>query len=443
MPDIVTTRTFSDGEKGITATKLNDIIGGAAIQTSFVSSKPVASSTAAGDNLLLLKSGGTYAQIDSSAFASAMVPLLPDPNPNIWSVRLRSFNAVGNPTFEVAQRNCGSLLTNPGFVSVEDRWWAAKSGATNVDYQRLSTSTAAGSAIVLPGTNFALTTSLIRLTNKAVTSSLAASDQAGLLQQIEGIRFRELSSDVHSMSLLVRSSVANLKFGIGVRDLSGSRSLCKLCQLGAANTFTLISLPNLPLFPPAGSFSMAAGAIGYSINITAAAGSTLTSPANDTWQNSSFTAAIGQDNFCAQPVGSTFDIAFVQHEPGALCSTLMDLPFTQNYDNCLRYFCKSYDYEVAPGSVSTLGMLSLMQQSTTAVNGPLRFPKALARLPTFTAYNHVTGAANSLRIAGNSYAVSSTDGLGKGGLDGLNTATLPAVVLGSTAYCHYTADTGW
>ena len=67
----------------------------------------------------------------------------------------------------------------------------------------------------------------------------------------------------------------------------------------------------------------------------------------------------------------------------------------------------------------------------------------MAKVPTVTAYNGTTGAANSLRMPGTNYGVTGPISLGKGGFMGFNTATLPAVVAGAQGWCQYTSDTGW
>lgn len=442
MADIVTTRVFTDGEKGITASKMNDIIAGSSIQPSFVSSKPVAGSTAAGDNLLLLKSGGTYAQIDSSTFATAMVPLLPDPNPNIWSVRLRSFNATGNPTMEVDQRNVGALLSNPGSPTAFacDRWLVQKAGTMVISSQRITT---VGS-IVLPGTNFAISANLLRLTLTTQQTTLGAGDYYVITNAIEGPMFRELSSDVHSISLLVRSTVANLKFSVSLRDNTNTHSLVKLCTIPTANTFTLITLPNLPLWTASGNFSTVPGVLGYSLIISLAVGTTNTSSAADTWQTSGSLGAPGMDNFASKPVSSTFEIAFVQHEPGSQCSTLMDLPFDQNLLNCQRYYQKSYDYATAIGAVSNFnGDVALMNIAGGAI-GPVRFTRRMAKVPTILAYSTNTGTVNTIRdVSGAAERpVTAVNGFGETGFDSF-TATGITAVAGTYSRAHYTADLGW
>jgi len=277
------------------------------------------------------------------------------------------------------------------------------------------------------------------LTTKA---SLAAGDLVGIQQNVEGISFRELMNDVHSIAVLARSNVANVKFGVFLKDPTASRSFTHLCALGAANTFSLFTIPNIPIFPSAGTFTSAPGAVGYLIGICLAAGTTYTSGANDSWQSANFNGAFGQDNFMANAVNSYVDLAFIQHSPGSNAD-LLDKPFSQNYDESLRYFCKSYDYETAAGATTGTTDVALVQQSTTLCYGQVRFPKAMAKIPTVTAYNPATGTANSGRLAGGTdYAVSAI-AAGKGGFLNITTATLPTVAAGAVFRINYVADTGW
>jgi microcystin-dependent protein len=316
--------------------------------------------------------------------------------PTIWSARLRSFNAIGNPTFEVDQRNVGNTVAGiSGGIMIQDRWQGYKAPAATLVASMGQNSVPAG--INLPGTSFAITRSFIRITLTTAQATLAASDFLLIQQFIEGPKWRELQNDVHSFQILVRSSVPNLIFSAGFRDYpTVTQCLFNPFTLGAANTWALLPLANLPIFP-AGNFVNTPGNIGYSLLITLASGSGNITPANGTWQSGSFLAAIGQSNFAASPVGSTFDIAFVQHEPGPLCTTPIDCPFTQNYDGCLRYFQKSAVYGTKPGTDSpatVIGMAATIGTANTAVRGALRFIKSMAKAPTFTlTYNNVINSA--------------------------------------------------
>jgi hypothetical protein len=63
MPDIVTSQVFSDGEKGITSSKMNNIIANSVIQPDFVLNKPTSSTLDPTDQLLEVKGSGAYARI--------------------------------------------------------------------------------------------------------------------------------------------------------------------------------------------------------------------------------------------------------------------------------------------------------------------------------------------------------------------------------------------
>ena len=435
MADIVTSRIFVDGEKGITAAKLNDIVASSVIQPSFYTSKPTASTADPTDVMLILKSGA-YTQVPISTVTSGM-----DAS-QIWSVRLRSFNAVGNPNFEVDQRTGGNGTSlNTGFA--QDRWILQTTGTMDVLAQLLSVP-----PVAIPGTNFPISQCCLRVTLNTQQATLGAGDNLWITQNVEGINLRELISDVHSVSLLVRSSVAGLTFGFGLMDDSSTHSLLKLCTIPTANTWILITLPNLPVWLAAATWNLAPGFRGYQIFISLGSGSTYTAPANDTWQNGLFVGAAGQSNFSSNPVNSTFDIAFVQHEPGPVCSTLMDKPFTGangNLEECLRYYQKSHPYGITPGTAIGTRQLGQVLTGGTAARLSFAFPKQMAKTPTLTLYD-ASGAINAVYVDNWGDHVSVT-GVTADSSGPLNAATFPTAV-GAAAYAYpingnWVADTGW
>src|SRR4029077_9984136 len=85
------------------------------------------------------------------------------PQSQIWSARLRSFQALSNSTFEIDQRNVGTALTNPvNNTLIQDRWQVQKSALTGTVKTALQDASAA--PIVIPGTNFGITAKFQRLT---------------------------------------------------------------------------------------------------------------------------------------------------------------------------------------------------------------------------------------------------------------------------------------
>ena len=269
--------------------------------------------------------------------------------PTIWSVRNRSFNALGNPNFEVDQRNIGALVSPATGGFAVDRWSVGYVGTMTVSTQQLAEN------VVVPGTSFYVTSKYLRTKLTAQDSSLAAGEYLGLVHTVDGPGMRELLGDVHSVQVLARFSVANLKFVMALVDSGGTRSLCKLCTLGAANTWTLITLPNLPVWAAGGGWTTAWGVVGYTLGFYLASGSTGIAPAADVWQTGNYKGLAIMDNFCASAVNSTFDLAFVQHEPGSECSTLMDVSWANNLWDCLPYYYKSTDYNALPSAGTVTG----------------------------------------------------------------------------------------
>jgi hypothetical protein len=359
--------------------------------------------------------------------------------PAITLMRMRSFNALGNPTFEVDQRNVGVLTTSP-VAWFQDRWTRSSSGTMVVNGGQTTLSPFA----VVPGTNFQISQNALKIQLTTGQATLGAGDYLQTFQVIEGPRLRELGGAVHSISLLVYSDVANLKFAVALRDgPTTTKSLVKLCTIPTANTWTLIPLPNIPIWP-SGNFTTLPGLLGYQFSICLACGATYTAPALDTWQNGNFIGAPGMDNFASKPVNSQFMAAFVQHEPGPLCTTPIDCPFTQNYDECQRYFFKTYDYGTALGAINGSGRVGGL--NSAALSGYLLgwFPygKALAKDPTFGTWSDVTGGFNNVRNQSTAADVAVS------GLNGNQKAFHQLALGGSPAAAslftfHFMADTGW
>jgi hypothetical protein len=370
--------------------------------------------------------------------------LISVPSSSIWSMRLRSFNAIGNPNFEVDQKQAGNTIGIGAAGSGIDRWLSTKVGLASMTgtVQQVNPS---GTNITVPGTNFVITARVLRVTLTAQQTTVAAGDYYQINQLVEGPQWRELMGDYHSVQLLVRSTFAGLSFGLCLKDPGpATKTLTKLCTIPNVNTWTLIPLPNLPQWP-SGNFVTTPGSNGYQCGIVLVAGSSLTSPANDTWQNGAFNGALGQSNFAACPTGTQFEIAFVQHEPGPACTTLIDKTFSQNLDECLRYYDKSYRYSNAPGSADTGNAVAWWTASGIGqLFGGVSFKKKMAKAPpTITVYSPVTGAANSVRdYTGNvDTAVASILGPSDSGFNGINLSTSAAAA--RNFQFQWTADTGW
>jgi hypothetical protein len=355
----------------------------------------------------------------------------------------RAVNVIGNPNFEVDARTVGAGPGASGTFGI-DRWsWNyIASGGAGVGWK---VTDASPTGVIIPGTSVCISSKFLRLTVTAQETAPPAGDYIFIQEQIEGCFLRELIGGVHSLSILARCS-APISFGLALRDTGSAHSLTKLASISTANVWTIISLPNMPIWTPGATWSLQPGVGGYYLAITLMCGSTYMAPANDTWQNGNFIGAAGQGNFCALPVNTTLDIGFIQHEPGSQCTPFLDKNFPQNYQECLRYYAKSYAYNLREGSTSGLsGCAYIAMGSTWNWNmGNMLWPVEMAKTPTVRYFNPSTGAANGAYgwPSGASYTVSSQTpwGITSRGNHGISVTVTPAA--NDYVAVSWAADTG-
>ena len=389
---------------------------------------PLASSSASG--LLTQVSGLSTDFVDGTNNCQDLVSAL---RPVIWNYRSRAYNAVGNPNFEIDARFCYSVTT-PTAALAMDRWQWQQSGTMSVSTQCRNAS------IITPGNiPFNISAGGLVLTLETQLATLAAGNYAMVLQILDGAQWRELSGNVHSLSVLIYSTVA-INFTVGVRDSTNSRSLLSLCSL-PATTWTLFTLPNLPVWDSGGTFSAVPGNPSYQIHLGFGAGSTYTTSTAGSWLSGNWAAVAGTTNWLASPVNSQIFITFVQHEPGAECTQLIDLDFATNLTQCQRFFAKSIGYS---GLIPTGGWKNVGQHiSGTAGRSNIRFPVEMAKVPTVTLYDNTT-TANAVYLDGiGSIAVASLANVSPTGVQGINYTASQTQPVGQSLLGQWKADTGW
>lgn len=365
---------------------------------------------------------------------------------DITIVDLMGYNSITNPNFEIDQRTAGQPITFGGTKLLLDRWNSGIVGATMLGTAQVIS---AGGGITQGITGFTSANgvtgnSFLRVQISTLQSTLAAGDFMQLFQNVEGPRFRELVGNPHSIKVLVRSTVTGLKFGVSLRDPTAAHSCVQLATIPVPNVWTSINMPNYPAWTTAGSFLMTPGVAGYILGITLAAGTTFTNPSNNAWNNGNFLGAVGQSNFFANPVGSQFDIAFVQHQQGSNCSRFIDIPYLDNLLECQRYYTTSYPQGMAPGTVNSVGPVSFYIPATAHAIIPVRFPRRMARTPTsVVGYSTITGATGTVRnVSGAAdVTIASAALAGDTGFNGFNLSA-PFASLAQCAF-HWTADTGF
>lgn len=111
---------------------------------------------------------------------------------------------------------------------------------------------------------------------------------------------------------------------------------------------------------------------------------------------------------------------------------------------CQRYYEKSYNLTVDPGSISSFGGVTIapergVTQGNLIGGASYKTPKRSASV--VVVYNPVTGAANSVRYSSSNYAVSYSFAAGEKSFSLINNTGVAWPSSGTTAcYFHYTAD---
>jgi hypothetical protein len=389
---------------------------------------PLASSSASG--LLLKTSGLTTDFLDGSNHYQDVATVL---RPVIWNYRSRSFNAIGNANFEIDQRFCYTTSNLVAFPM--DRWNYQQSGTMSVDATCRN-----ASVITPPNSLYNISAGGLSLTLRTQLTTLGAGQYMQVVQYIEGPNWRELAGNVHSISVLIYSSFGPINFTVGLRDPANARALVNLCALPAA-TWTLVKVPNLPVWDSGGNWSPLSGVAGYQLLLCFGCGSTYTNSTTGSWVTGNYIAAAGTTNWLASPVNSQIVIAFVQHEPGAECTQLMDLDFQTNLTQCQRYFAKSIGY----GGIVPNGIWKNMGNHVSGGSGRsnIRFPVEMAQIPTVTLYDNTT-IANAVYIEpGGSITGAAATGPTQSGVQGFSYPSQASTPVGSSILGQWRADTGW
>jgi hypothetical protein len=354
--------------------------------------------------------------------------------PTIYWVKQRSLNAIHNPNFEIDQRRCGgsAVYKNASAMQV-DRWGVYTNAATGqVTAQQVN-----GNLVNSDG-NY-ITSKYLSLTLNTQQATLAASEALRVAINVEGPQLRPLISNVHSLSILAYCSQA-ISFSVSLNGGSTVYSYLSPLLSLPANTWTILSLPNLPIFPSAAGWNILAGASGYVLRICLGAGSSVSGSPG--WVTGQIFGTTGTTNFFSLPVNTVFNLGFVQHEPGPYCSSFIPISFQDNLLACQRYFAKSNAYGALSPTNGDWVEIGNAYVSSAIVRTSVKWPVEMALNPTVTVYDN-TGLANKVfpdsvgSVAISSVQVIDTAGFGVIQLAAAVSAACQGV-LGQ-----WRADTGW
>jgi hypothetical protein len=252
--------------------------------------------------------------------------------------------------------------------------------------------------------------------------TFGSSQRAQLYQLIEGYRVARLnwgSANAQPLTLgfWVAHSLTGI-YSIAVNNFDGSRCYTATYTQNVSNAqeYKTVTIPGCI----DGVWNKTNG-VGISLSFCIGTAANLISPAANTWYSTIYVAAPGQVN--AGTAGASLNFSGVVVLPGieaptAARAAFIMRPFDQELVTCRRYWQKSYDYSVRPGTVNSAGVAAFYLTGLSGLPAGghvVSFGISMRAAPSVIGYSPNTGAANKAQDAFTGDVAVTTDMIGERG----------------------------
>jgi hypothetical protein len=336
-------------------------------------------------------------------------------------------NRIINGAMVLDQRNAGASVTPASGAYTLDRWQYEASQASKFTVQQN-----AGS--VTPPAGFK---NYLGMT-VASAVSVGAGDYFILEQRLEGLNVYDLSWGTASassvtLSFWVRSSLTGT-FSGGLANSDYSRAYVFSYTISSANTW---EQKTITIAGDTTGTWLTTNGIGIQLRLSLGAGSTYSASAGSwgttvAWNVTGGVSLVGTS-------AATFYITGVQLEKGSTATSFDYRPYGTEFSLCQRYFQKSYNQSVVPGTASTtVGQIAILANNSTYGEFlQMRFPVTMRASPTMVTFNPSSGASGSIRNnTASSNVTASINNSAESGLSNLDSA----LTSGSVYTAQYTAS---
>ena len=288
-------------------------------------------------------------------------------------------NRLINGAMVIDQRNAGASVAP---TSTSNAYAVDRFSAYATQNSKFTIQQNAGS--VTPPTGFS---NYLGATSSSAYSVLAA-DYFGFFQYIEGFNTADLgfgtaNASTVTLSFWVRSSLTGT-FGGSLTNSAYNRTYPFTYTISAANTWEQKSITVAG--DTTGTWVGATNGIGMRVFFSLGTGSTSSGTAGS-WAGTGYLSATGATSVVGTN-GATFYITGVQLEKGVTATSFDYRPYGTELQLCQRYYEKSYDIDVVPGTATVNGLvLQTVYFSSVNQNGALNFKVPKRAAPTMTYYD--------------------------------------------------------
>lgn len=314
-------------------------------------------------------------------------------------------NRIINGDMRIDQRNAGAATTPSatGVVYNLDRWGYSNIQASKFTIQQTPSATETGYAVRV-GAGF---TNYLSTTVASAYTPLTG-DLFAISQFIEGLNITDLawgtsSAKTVTLSFWVNSSLTGT-FGGAIANQALNRSYPFTYTISAANTWEQKSITISG--DTTGTWRTDSD-IGIRLYLSLGAGASYTGTAG-AWAAAGYTNATGATNVIAT-ASATWRVTGVQLEIGTSATPFERRPYGQELINCQRYYEKSYDYSVVPGTATGIGAVFTSGSNggvtTSYLYSSYEYKVTKRGTPTNTYYDQ---SGNSAKCNREYFGVSST-----------------------------------
>jgi len=343
-------------------------------------------------------------------------------------------NLVINGAMQVAQRSTSSTGNTVGGYKSVDRFIS--------EFTTLGTWTVSQSTDAPAG--FANSLDHTCTTGKA---SPASQDTFRLSYRFEGQDLQHLQKGTSSAkSCTISFWIKSNKTGTGqinIRDIDNNRGINKTYTIDAANTWEYKTI--LIEGDTTGTISNDNGSSFWLMWAFYSGTDNNSGTFNDAWGAWSWTAVNASGTLDIGASASDYvKITGVQLEVGDTATDFEHRSFGEELSLCQRYFCKSYNYEHAPGTNTSYGTVySRLDAAVSNRPVSVSFPVTLRDSPTIALYS-IIGTSGSVSDCSTNYNHVSDDTASISGVGGGTTGFSAISGIGATAGdiigMHFTAE---
>jgi hypothetical protein len=341
-------------------------------------------------------------------------------------------NRIINGAMVIDQRNAGASVTPTNGAYTLDRWAAFTNGAGVYTVQQSSTAPSGFSNSILA-------------TVTTIDSSVTGTDYYMLQHKVEGFNSADFawgsaSAATVTLSFWVRSSITGT-YSVKLGNSASDRFYVATYTINSANTW---EQKTITLSGDTSGTWVTNSGTGIEIRFGLAIGSSFTTSTIAAWAaGNSFGATTASNNWISTN-GATFYITGVQLEKGSTATSFDFRSIGQELALCQRYYEKSYNTDVVPGTNTQVGRINVwsgQSGSGRLYSSSFGFKVTKRATPTmsFWTYNGTSGQWHYgvYGASETAIAVTSDDNLGA---NGLSVYCNPGVSGQNVMYGHFAAS---